>query len=106
MRGLLKEQKSTECKERESTDASGSSSDIQAELRESVETLPCDTQAESHGQSEVIKQPGVSDGKTAVTSEPIVSTTDGMACPQTKGQPHRKSAKQYNARHGVSFVLM
>ncbi|XP_061703679.1 CDK5 regulatory subunit-associated protein 2 isoform X1 [Syngnathoides biaculeatus] len=39
LRGLLKEQKSNECKEKESTDASGNSSDGQAELRRSRETL-------------------------------------------------------------------
>lgn len=66
-----------------------------------METL----EAEAQGQSKVINLSKVSDGKTPVTSEPIVSTTEGMANPQTKGQSHRKSAKQHDARHGVSFVL-
>ncbi|XP_077441671.1 CDK5 regulatory subunit-associated protein 2 isoform X1 [Vanacampus margaritifer] len=39
LQGLLKEQKSSECKEKESTDSSGNSSDGQAELRRSRETL-------------------------------------------------------------------
>lgn len=60
-----------------------------------METL----KAESLGQSKV------SDGKISVTSEPFVSTTEGMANPETKGQSHRKSPKQHVARNGVSFVL-
>ncbi|XP_074545949.1 CDK5 regulatory subunit-associated protein 2 isoform X2 [Halichoeres trimaculatus] len=47
LRGLLKEQKSTESKERASTDASGNSSDGQAELRRSLETLQAATGAPS-----------------------------------------------------------
>ncbi|XP_077353236.1 CDK5 regulatory subunit-associated protein 2 isoform X3 [Festucalex cinctus] len=39
LHGLLKEQKSSECKEKESTDSSGNSSDGQADLRRSRETL-------------------------------------------------------------------
>lgn len=110
LRGLLKEQKSTECKEKESTDASGNSSDGQAELKRSLETL----QAESHGQPTVInlsKEKGektsveVTDGETPVTTEMIVSTTEGMESPQTKGQSHSKSTKQHVTRQGVSFVL-
>ncbi|KAF1377711.1 hypothetical protein PFLUV_G00203570 [Perca fluviatilis] len=104
LRGLLKEQKSTECKEKESTDASGNSSDGQAELRS------VDTQAESKGHSKVLnpsKEKGeknsnvVSNGDTPVTTELIVSTTEGMESPYTKGQLHSKSAKQHVARHGA-----
>lgn len=62
-----------------------------------METL----EAEAQGQSKVINLSKVSYGKTPT----IVSTTEGMANPQTKGQSHRKSAKQHDARHGVSFVL-
>ncbi|XP_078127487.1 CDK5 regulatory subunit-associated protein 2 isoform X3 [Sander vitreus] len=105
LQGLLKEQKSTECKEKESTDASGNSSDGQAELRRSV-----DTQAESKGHSKVLnpsKEKGeknsnkVSDGDTPVNTELTVSTTEGMESPHTKGQLHSKSAKQHVVRHGL-----
>lgn len=105
----MKEQKSTECKEKESTDASGNSSDGQAELRRSV-----DTQAESKGHSKVLnpsKEKGeknsneVSDGDTPVITELTGSTIEGMESPHTKGQLHFKSAKQHVVRHGVSFVL-
>ncbi|XP_049459390.1 CDK5 regulatory subunit-associated protein 2 isoform X2 [Epinephelus fuscoguttatus] len=106
LRGLLKEQKSTECKEKESTDTSGSSSDGQAELRKSAETL----QADSKGHSKVInlsQEKGeknsheLSDGESPVTTELIVSTTEGKESPKTKDQSHSKSAKQHVARHGV-----
>ncbi|XP_074472901.1 CDK5 regulatory subunit-associated protein 2 isoform X1 [Sebastes fasciatus] len=101
LRGLLKEQKSTECKEKESTDASGNSSDGQAELRKSLETL----QAGSKGPPKVInllKEKGEknSNEETPVTTELIASTTEGMEGPQTEGQSHSKSAKQNVARHG------
>ncbi|XP_028458357.1 CDK5 regulatory subunit-associated protein 2 isoform X4 [Perca flavescens] len=103
LRGLLKEQKSTECKERESTDASGNSSDGQAELRS------VDTQAQTKGHSKVLnpskekgeKNSEVSNGDTPVTTELIVSTTEGMESLHTKGQLHSKSAKQHVARHGA-----
>nr|XP_046230565.1 myomegalin-like isoform X2 [Scatophagus argus] len=97
LRGLLKEQKSTECKERESTDVSGNSSDGQAELRKSVETL----QVEAEGHPKVINltKEG-SDGETPVTSELIVSNTEGMESRQTKGQSHSRSTKQHAARRG------
>ncbi|XP_075944652.1 CDK5 regulatory subunit-associated protein 2 isoform X4 [Anarhichas minor] len=103
LRGLLKEQKSTECKEKESTDASGNNSDGQAELKRSLETL----QAESHGQPMAInlsKENGektsveVTDGETPGTFEMI--DTEGMESPQTKGQSHSKSTKQHVTRHG------
>ncbi|XP_031711906.1 CDK5 regulatory subunit-associated protein 2 isoform X5 [Anarrhichthys ocellatus] len=103
LRGLLKEQKSTECKEKESTDASGNNSDGQAELKRSLETL----QAKSHGQPTAInlsKENGektsveVTDGETPGTSEMI--DTEGMESPQTKGQSHSKSTKQHVTRHG------
>lgn len=49
LRGLLKEQKSAECKEKESTDASssGNSSDGQAEPRRSAEALETESDARS-----------------------------------------------------------
>lgn len=102
LRGLLKEQKSTECKEKESTDASGNSSDGQLELRKSVETL----QLESRGHSKVVNMlKEVTVGETPLTTELIVHTTEGMESPQTADESHGKSAKQHVARHGVSFVL-
>ncbi|KAM7368804.1 hypothetical protein PAMP_013111 [Pampus punctatissimus] len=96
LQGLLKEQKSTECKEKESTDASGNSSDGQAELRQCVETL----QAVAKGHSKVTrlsKHKGekssneVSGGEIPVTTELIVSTAEESL--QTRGQSHSKSTK-------------
>ncbi|XP_045922073.1 CDK5 regulatory subunit-associated protein 2 isoform X2 [Micropterus dolomieu] len=98
LRGLLKEQKSTECKEKESTDASGNSSDGQLELRKSVETL----QLESRGHSKVVNLlKEVTVGETPLTTELIVHTTEGMESPQTADESHGKSAKQHVARHGA-----
>ncbi|KAM7392630.1 hypothetical protein PAMA_007649 [Pampus argenteus] len=96
LQGLLKEQKSTECKEKESTDASGNSSDGQAELRQRVETL----QAGAKGHSKVSrlsKHKGekssneVSGGEIPVTTELIVSPAEESL--QTRGQSHSKSTK-------------
>ena len=101
LRGLLKEQKSTECKEKASTDTSGNSSDGQADLRKSVETL----QTESEGHIKVINLPKeVSDKETRVTTGLTVSATEGMESPPTKGQSHSKSAKQHLSKHGVSIM--
>lgn len=83
LRGLLKEQKSTECKEKESADASGDSSDGQAELRRSLETIPTEPQSWF----------SVSDGHDAVTSTPVVNNTDGTVNPQIKNPSHRRSTK-------------
>ncbi|XP_056288034.1 CDK5 regulatory subunit-associated protein 2 isoform X2 [Pseudoliparis swirei] len=99
LRGLLKEQTSTECKEKESTDASGNSSDGQAELKRSVETL----QAELRGQSKVINllrekeeknSTEASDGGAPVTTEMIVGATEGMKS-QTKGPSSSKCTRQH-----------
>uniref|UniRef100_UPI003AAC0E90 CDK5 regulatory subunit-associated protein 2 n=1 Tax=Centroberyx gerrardi TaxID=166262 RepID=UPI003AAC0E90 len=104
LRGLLKEEKSTESKEKESTDTSGDSSDGQAELRKTVERL----RAEAKGHYKVIRllkeQLGrtsgdVSDGETHVTTELIVSMAQEMESQQTKGQSHSKSTKQHITRH-------
>lgn len=81
--GLLKEQKSTECKEKESADASGDSSDGQAELRRSLKT---DSQARSDGFP-------VSDGSNTVALTPVVSDLDGMVNLQIKNLSHRRSTK-------------
>ncbi|XP_068429681.1 CDK5 regulatory subunit-associated protein 2 isoform X3 [Clinocottus analis] len=100
LRGLLKEQTSTECKEKASTDASGNSSDGQADLKRSVETM----EAESKGQTQIInpsKEKGeknsmeVSDGEASVTTELIVSAAERMTSPLTKGQSNSRSTKQH-----------
>ncbi|XP_069571754.1 CDK5 regulatory subunit-associated protein 2 [Brachyistius frenatus] len=109
LRGLLKEQKSTECKEKESTDASGNSSEGQAELRTSLETL----NTGAKGASVVIKlskergekKPNeLSDEEMPVTA---VSTVDELESPITKCTSHGKSAKQHFTRHraGVTSRL-
>lgn len=98
LQGLLKEQKSTECKEKESADASGDNSDGQAELRRSLETLQPESQrqfAVSDGENT-----GTS-GKTTVTSAPVVSSTDGLVNLQIKNLSHRRSTKQHATKHKV-----
>ncbi|XP_047200543.1 CDK5 regulatory subunit-associated protein 2 isoform X6 [Hippoglossus stenolepis] len=101
LRGLLKEQKSAECKEKESTDASGNSSDGQAELRQSMETLLVEVSNEK-GEKNSHEVP---DGETPVTTEVVVSTAGGMERPKTKGpgQPHIESGKQDVTRHGAGL---
>uniref|UniRef100_A0AAQ4QSR4 CDK5 regulatory subunit-associated protein 2/Myomegalin coiled coil domain-containing protein n=1 Tax=Gasterosteus aculeatus aculeatus TaxID=481459 RepID=A0AAQ4QSR4_GASAC len=94
LRGLLKEQKSTECKEKESTDASGNSSDGQAEWKRRSKVI---NQSKEKGEK---SSPEVPDGETRVPTELIVSPTEGMKDPQTKGQSHSKITKQHVARHG------
>ncbi|XP_010783817.1 myomegalin-like [Notothenia coriiceps] len=111
LRGLLKEQKSTESKEKASTDASGDSSDGQAELRRSLEKLL----AESKGRPKVIslskeeggkKSKEMSHRKTPLTPEPTVSSSEGMESSAAKDQTsHSRSAKQHVVRHGVSFFI-
>ncbi|XP_061912817.1 CDK5 regulatory subunit-associated protein 2 isoform X8 [Entelurus aequoreus] len=70
LRGLLKEQKSTECKEKESRDASENSSDGQADLRQSRET----SQLAIKVQATVTRlakedEKNANDGGTPVTTE-------------------------------------
>ncbi|XP_014899100.1 CDK5 regulatory subunit-associated protein 2 isoform X9 [Poecilia latipinna] len=96
--GLLKEQKSTECKEKESADVSGNSSDGQAELRRSLETL----QSNPKRGSTIFKSPKQTPKKsskvlaseTAVTN---VSSADEYPQPQSK--TYHKSPKQHVTRH-------
>ncbi|KAM6902078.1 CDK5 regulatory subunit-associated protein 2 [Xenentodon cancila] len=104
LRGLLKEQISAECKEKESTDVSGNSSDGQAELRRSFETL----HTEAKDYSEVVrllkkrrekKLSEVSDGETPVTT---VVAADEMKSPQLHSQSQTKSPKQHFARQRAS----
>uniref|UniRef100_A0A3P9MVD6 CDK5 regulatory subunit associated protein 2 n=3 Tax=Poecilia reticulata TaxID=8081 RepID=A0A3P9MVD6_POERE len=96
--GLLKEQKSTECKEKESADVSGNSSDGQAELRRSLETFLSNPKRGST----IFKSPKqtpkksskASAGESAVTN---VSSADKNPKPQSK--THHKSPKQHVTRH-------
>ncbi|XP_047228374.1 CDK5 regulatory subunit-associated protein 2 isoform X4 [Girardinichthys multiradiatus] len=98
--GLLKEQKSAESKEKESTNVSGNSSDGQAELRRSLETL----QSEAEDRSMIVKlskgntekSSNASHGETAVTK---ISTADGKRSPKPQSQPHHKTPKQQVTRH-------
>ncbi|XP_029371082.1 CDK5 regulatory subunit-associated protein 2 isoform X2 [Echeneis naucrates] len=94
LRGLLKEQKSTECKEKESTDASSNSSDGQAEFWQSTKTQDVKMLKEE-GHSEM------SDRVTHGTKEVIVSTSEEKEDPQTKGQSQRKTGMQDVAKNGV-----
>ncbi|XP_035464454.2 CDK5 regulatory subunit-associated protein 2 isoform X2 [Scophthalmus maximus] len=90
LRGLLKEHKSTECKEKESTDASGNSSDGQAELRQSMEALSVKLSNEKGERN----SQHVSGGETLIT-------TEGIESPQTKGQTHTTGGKHNVAKHGA-----
>lgn len=96
LRGLLKEQTSTEWKEKESADVSGNSSDVQAD------------RAAGRSQSKVVDPSKVSDGNAAVTTEitasSTVSSTEWEESPETKDQSHRKRPKQHTARHGVGWI--
>lgn len=65
-----------------------------------METL----QTASQSQSKVISLSEASHRKTAITTEPNVSATDGMVDPQTKGPSHRKRTEQHFARQGVSLL--
>ncbi|XP_070845924.1 CDK5 regulatory subunit-associated protein 2 isoform X3 [Chaetodon trifascialis] len=94
LRGLLKEQKSAECKEKESTDASGNSSDGQAEWRKSVEALKAETEGHAMG---INPSKELSDEETPLTTELIISTTGEMESPQS----HPNSAKLHVSRHGA-----
>ncbi|XP_026152764.1 CDK5 regulatory subunit-associated protein 2 isoform X2 [Mastacembelus armatus] len=104
LRGLLKEQKSTECKEKESTDASGNSSDGQADLKQCMETLKPETKDNSKAikllkEKREKKCNEVLEGETPVTTELIV--TEGMESPQPQGHSQIKSTKLHVARHGA-----
>ncbi|KAM4532788.1 uncharacterized protein V3H82_026516 [Fundulus diaphanus] len=98
--GLLKEQKSAECKEKESTDVSGNSSDGPAELRRSLETL----QSESEDGSVIFKlskettekSSSESHGETAVTN---ISPTDEKPSPKPQSQLDNEAPKQHVTRH-------
>ncbi|XP_075312442.1 CDK5 regulatory subunit-associated protein 2 isoform X4 [Odontesthes bonariensis] len=101
LRGLLKEQKSAECKEKESTDVSGNSSDGQAELKKSLETQQAATKDDSKV-TKLSKERGkknlkeMSDGENPVTT---VSTADEGDSPEIQCPSHSKSIKQHVTRH-------
>uniref|UniRef100_A0A3Q2T0W1 CDK5 regulatory subunit-associated protein 2/Myomegalin coiled coil domain-containing protein n=1 Tax=Fundulus heteroclitus TaxID=8078 RepID=A0A3Q2T0W1_FUNHE len=98
--GLLKEQKSAECKEKESTDVSGNSSDGPAELRRSLETL----QSESEDGSMVFKlskettekSSSESHGETTPTN---ISAPDEKPSPKHQSQLDDEAPKQHVTRH-------
>lgn len=56
-----------------------------------------------HDKSKVLDPSKVPHGKTPVTSELIVSSTEWMESPEMKGQSHRKRPKQHAVRHGVGL---
>ncbi|PWA26806.1 hypothetical protein CCH79_00001062 [Gambusia affinis] len=92
--GLLKEQKSTECKEKESADVSGSSSDGQAELRRTLE-MPQSTPKRG---SMVFKSPKQTTKKSSKASAGETSTTNVSSAdenPKPQSKTHHKSPKQH-----------
>lgn len=93
LRGLLKEQTSTEWKEKESADVSGNSSDVQADSK----------RAAGRGQPKVVDASKVPDEKAAVATALTASSTEWEESPETKGQSHRKRQKQHTVRHGVGW---
>ncbi|XP_017263118.1 CDK5 regulatory subunit-associated protein 2 isoform X2 [Kryptolebias marmoratus] len=101
LQDLHKEQKSAECKEKESADTSGNSSDVQAEWRNGLETL----QAEPNHifkDFKLLKERAekksneVSDEEILLTS---VSTANEMESPNRQCQSHSKRPKQLVTRH-------
>ncbi|KAF7656265.1 hypothetical protein LDENG_00044490, partial [Lucifuga dentata] len=105
LRGLLKEEKSTEAKEKESTDASEDSSDGH-ELRKTVETQRdeakghCKVIQVLNEQGESISYEG-SDAGTSVTTKQSVSTAKERESQQSKGHLYSRRAKQHATRHGA-----
>ncbi|XP_029920528.1 CDK5 regulatory subunit-associated protein 2 isoform X2 [Myripristis murdjan] len=106
LRGLLKEEKSAESKEKESADTSGDSSDGQIELRRTEERLRAE--AKGHFKVTMLSKEQVrtnsgelSDGENHVTSELIVSMDKEMESQETKGQSHSKNTKQQITGHGT-----
>ncbi|KAM4635269.1 CDK5 regulatory subunit-associated protein 2 isoform 3-T3 [Polymixia lowei] len=106
LRGLLKEEKSTESKEKESPETSGDSSDGQADLRKTVERL----RAEAKGHRKVIRllkeqlernSVEVSEGEAHVTTELIVSMSKESQ--RTKGQSQVKSPRPHITAHGTGL---
>ncbi|XP_068608728.1 CDK5 regulatory subunit-associated protein 2 [Brachionichthys hirsutus] len=92
LRGLLKEQESTECKEKASAEASGNSSDGQNEWRKSAVSAEAEQQAL-----------GLSGEATAVSTELTISTTDPEAT--CKPQPRRMEQSVARLRAGSKSRL-
>ncbi|XP_054614134.1 LOW QUALITY PROTEIN: CDK5 regulatory subunit-associated protein 2 [Dunckerocampus dactyliophorus] len=86
LQGLLKEQTSTECKEKESRDASGNSSDGQVELRQGRESLQPAVQVEAK-----VTRLAKEDGKTAIYGGTPVTTEE--ANDHSQISKHRASTK-------------
>ncbi|XP_058473906.1 CDK5 regulatory subunit-associated protein 2 isoform X2 [Solea solea] len=98
LQGLLKEQKSTECKEKESTDTSRHSSDGLADLRQNAETLQVKVSNEKGERNSQV----VSHGMTSITTtELILSSVEGMESSQTVVQPNNRSGNRVVAKHGT-----
>ncbi|XP_067341071.1 CDK5 regulatory subunit-associated protein 2 isoform X6 [Channa argus] len=99
LRGLLKEQKSTESKERASADASGNSSDGQAEMQQNMEKV------QSNVNSRLLREKQektLTHEETPATIQLDVSTTEVLESPQSKDQSHSESVKHV-ARYGAGF---
>lgn len=110
LQGLLKEEKSAEAKEKESTDASGESSDGH-ELRKTVEAQRAEVKGHhmfirlwnERGDRNFHQEP---DAETPVTTcQPSVSTTKERESQQSKGHSHSRKAKQHLTRHEVRFTF-
>ncbi|XP_019738154.1 CDK5 regulatory subunit-associated protein 2 isoform X3 [Hippocampus comes] len=100
LQGLLKEHTSSECKEKESTDASGNSSDGQAELRQSQELL--------QGQAKDKDEDCSMDRRALVTTEEVGTLQTGdhskiskqMACFRSRlPVPVRPRAESCSGTH-------
>lgn len=102
LQGVLKEQKSTECKEKESVEISGNCSDGQAELRKSLETL----QAEPNHNFNDIKllKERAEKSNEVLDGNISVSTADEMESSKPQHQTHSKRANQLVARRRVGFI--
>uniref|UniRef100_A0A1A7ZBS3 CDK5 regulatory subunit associated protein 2 n=1 Tax=Nothobranchius furzeri TaxID=105023 RepID=A0A1A7ZBS3_NOTFU len=101
LQGLLKEQKSTEFKEKESKDASGNSSDGQAEMRKSLEVLHAKSKdgLKVFEESREEKSGEVSERETPVTTDDTADETEGSK-PQSQSPSRR--AKQHVSRQRAS----
>uniref|UniRef100_A0A1A8RHM4 CDK5 regulatory subunit associated protein 2 n=1 Tax=Nothobranchius rachovii TaxID=451742 RepID=A0A1A8RHM4_9TELE len=101
LQGLLKEQTSTEFKEKESKDASGNSSDGQAEMRKSLEMLHAKSKdgLKVFEESREKKSGEVSERETPVTTDDTADETEGSK-PQSQSPSRR--AKQHVSRQRAS----
>ncbi|XP_029940030.1 CDK5 regulatory subunit-associated protein 2-like [Salarias fasciatus] len=100
LRGLLKEQKSAELKEKESTDASGNSSEGQSEMRKSLETLHPEAKEDCNAIKQMKK--GKENALNEASDGEILTSTDSTAdetASLTTRESHSRSSKQHVARH-------